>query len=207
MKNRLERLGDLEAEESEFSNASGRNAKMVRKAKGLALGKRMKANPRFKAKMMAKLKAGRAGAETYRCCCEGFSGGGDSTVPCDQLEGFGVCKSCGGLTQRGGAAQGMNIRTSRPTVVSRGMSAQMSPQKIVIPAERSSGMSGTNALDWENRVSPTGDELPLEVVELSSNASGKLKAGAKKINWLWVGVGVALAAGTIYALHKYKVIK
>jgi hypothetical protein len=167
----------------------------------------MKANPRFKAKMIAKMKAQTAGTDTYRCCCEGFAGGGDSTVPCDQLEGFGVCKSCGGLAERGIAGRGMSINANRPTVVSRGMGAQMSPQRIVVPSERSSGMSGTSKLDWSNRVSPTGDELPLEVVELSSNASGKLKGAAKKINWLWVGVGVAVAAGTIFALHKYKVIK
>jgi hypothetical protein len=47
------------------------------------------------------------------------------------------------------------------------------------------------------------DAPDVRTVELSSSAEGDKK---KKINWVGIGIGAAVAVGAIWALRKYKVI-
>jgi hypothetical protein len=100
-------------------------------------------------------------------------------------------------------SQRRNMRKvkDKNTPVARGLNPEFEPQRIVIPARTSSvtGQTGLNGLDLMDDY----DAPDVRTVELSSSAEGDKK---KKINWVGIGIGAAVAVGAIWALRKYKVI-
>ena len=86
---------------------------------------------------------------------------------------------------------------AKVTPVARGLNANISPNRIVVPASAATG-TGINGLDLQADFdAPNAREIKL-------GADG---SGSSSISWKSVAIGVAVGALAIWAVRKYKLIK
>lgn len=79
------------------------------------------------------------------------------------------------------------------------LNPEFSPNRIEVPAEIKSTMTGLNGIDNFNDY----DAPDTRIVDLSSNFLG---VDTKKINWGAIMAGIVIGGVAIYALKKYKVL-
>ena len=116
--------------------------------------------------------------------------------------------------------KGLMAPGGEETPVESDLNADISTQRIVVPAASRSSADGLgNGLGTGSWTMEDEDYMatppPETVVNLGFDGSeddgsekgGKIKAMVKKINWKAVGVGVLVGGAVIFALHKSKMLK
>jgi len=91
-------------------------------------------------------------------------------------------------------------KTAGTTHVAKNLDPQISNDKIVIPAEETSGIKGSRT---EQEISSAEKNPNTRVFEVTSNASGPLN----NPNWKSYLVGIGLAIGVIFVLSSTNVLK